>query len=196
MGQSTVGSTSSSLIRQVQANEPDAWRQLCRLYAPMVVQWCRQAHLQSADTADIVQEVFAAVCKNVGRFRRTSPQDSFRGWLWTITRNQVRMHLRQAARQIEAAGGLQAQQMLDELPQFFEEASHQDSQLQQHALLRRALRFIRSEFTDTTWQAFWRTTVDNLPGPDVAAELGLSPGAVRQAKYAVLQRLRNLLAGD
>lgn len=86
--------------------------------------------------------------------------------------------------------------MLDEFPQCFEDAPHHDSQLQQHALLRRALRMLRPEFTDATWQAFWRTTVDNVPGPDVAADLGISAGAVRQAKYAVLQRLRTLLADD
>jgi len=196
MGQATAGSTSSSLIRQVQANEPDAWRQLSRLYAPLVVQWCRQANLQSADTADIVQEVFTAVCKNVGRFRRTSPEDSFRGWLWTITRNAVRMHLRKAGRQVKAAGGSQAQRDLDELPQFFESASHSESLPERHALLHRALQMLRPDFTATTWEAFWRTTVDRVPGPEVAAELGISPGAVRQAKYAVLQRLRGLLADD
>ena len=60
-------------------------------------------------------------------------------------------------------------------------------------LLRRALELIRVEFEEPTWQAFWRTTADGLSAIDVAAELGLSPGAVRQAKYRVLRRLRQEL---
>ncbi len=196
MGQLTAGSTSSSLIQQVQANEPTAWDRLCTLYAPLVVDWCRQAGLQAADTADVVQDVFASVYQNVGSFRRTSPGDSFRGWLWVIVRNAVRLHFRKAGQQVAAAGGSQVQEMLRELPEFFEEASQPAHAAEQHALLQRALRMVRPEFSETTWQAFWRTTVDRVPGPDVATELGISPGAVRQAKYAVLQRLRGLLADD
>lgn len=195
MGQATAGSTSSSLIRQVQANEPEAWDRLCALYAPLVVDWCRQAGLQSADTADVLQEVFVAVYQNAGSFRRKKPQDSFRGWLWTIVRNAVRLHFRKAGQQAAAVGGSNAQAALGQLPQFFEE-SQPDSPAQRHALLHRALKMLRPQFAETTWQAFWRTAVDRVPGPEVAAELGISAGAVRQAKYAVLQQLRDLLADD
>lgn len=62
-------------------------------------------------------------------------------------------------------------------------------------LVRRAAALVRSEFEDHTWQAFWRTTVDGQSSVAVAAELGMSAGAVRQAKYKVLRRLRHEL-GD
>lgn len=192
MGQLSASSTSSSLIRQVQADEPEALNRLCSLYAPLVVVWCRQAGLQPADTADIVQDVFISVCQNIGNFRRSTPGDSFRGWLWTIARNAVRLHLRKAGQQPLAAGGSQAQAALQTWPEFFEG----DADGQRHALLHRALQMLRLEFTETTWQAFWRTAVDRVPSSEVAAELGLSPGAVRQAKYAVLLRLRDLLADE
>ncbi len=57
-------------------------------------------------------------------------------------------------------------------------------------VLARALELVRGEFEVTTWQAFWRTTVDGQNPADVGRELGLSAGAVRQAKYRVLRRLR------
>jgi len=196
MGPATAGSTSSSLIRQVQKNEPDAWDRLCSLYAPLVVDWCRQAGLQPADTADVVQEVFVAVYQNVVGFRRERPGDSFRGWLWTVARNAVRLHFRKAAQTAVAAGGSHAQAALGQVPQYFEEPSQPDSAAQRHALLHRALQLLRPQCAETTWRAFWRTTVDGMPGPDVASELGISAGAVRQAKYAVLQRLRDLLADE
>jgi hypothetical protein len=37
---------------------------------------------------------------------------------------------------------------------------------------------------------FWRTVIDGQSSPQIAADLGLTPHAVRQATYRVLQRLR------
>ena len=54
MEQTTSSSTSASLIRQVQASDPDAWTRLSQLYAPLAYGWCKQAGLQDADIADIV----------------------------------------------------------------------------------------------------------------------------------------------
>jgi len=65
----------------------------------------------------------------------------------------------------------------------------------ERGLLRRALEMIRDEFEERTWQAFWRTTVDGQAPRDVAADLAMSPGAVRVAKCRVLHRLREEL-GD
>jgi RNA polymerase sigma-70 factor (ECF subfamily) len=50
---------------------------------------------------------------------------------------------------------------------------------------------VRNEFTDSTWQAFWKTGVENQPVVDVARELGMSPGAVYVARSRVLARLRS-----
>jgi RNA polymerase sigma-70 factor (ECF subfamily) len=54
---------------------------------------------------------------------------------------------------------------------------------------------IRGEFSERTWQAFWRTAVEGRAAKDVGAELAMSPGAVRVAKSRVLHRLREEL-GD
>ena len=49
---------------------------------------------------------------------------------------------------------------------------------------------IRSEFQESTWQAFWQTTVDERDGKEVAKSLGLSVGAVYVAKSRVIARLK------
>jgi DNA-directed RNA polymerase specialized sigma24 family protein len=49
---------------------------------------------------------------------------------------------------------------------------------------------IRCDFEDTTWQAFWQTSVDDRESRDVAEELGMSVGAVYIARSRVLARLR------
>ena len=61
------------------------------------------------------------------------------------------------------------------------------------ALLRRALELVRGEFEPATWRAFLLTAVDGRAAPDAAAELGLTPAAIRQAKSRVLRRLRQEL---
>jgi RNA polymerase sigma-70 factor (ECF subfamily) len=62
-------------------------------------------------------------------------------------------------------------------------------------VVHRALRLIREEIEDRTWQAFWLTSVEQQPTASVAQQLGMTPGSVRQAKYKVLRRLRQEL-GD
>ena len=191
------GSTSSGLIARVQSRDPAAWKRLVDLYGPLVYRWSRAAGVAAGDAPDVVQEVFRSVAAHVGDFRRRREGDSFRGWLWTITRNQSRDYFRRRAHRPDAPGGSAAQQRLLEVAQ--PESLEADEALAseaRHFVLHRAVELIRVEFEEPTWRAFWRTTVDGSKALDVAAELGLSPGAVRQAKYRVLRRLRQELEED
>ncbi len=192
----TSPSTSSSLVCQVRASSPEAWTRLARLYAPLVYGWCKQARLQNADIADVVQNVFVAVHKGITGFRRDPAAGTFRGWLWTITRNEIRVHFRRHHSQPQATGGTDAWQAIEQLPHILAaDSAPIDADAELH-FIHRALGIIQPEFASSTWQAFWRTTVDGQSAPDVANELNLSPGAVRQAKYRVLVRLREFLADE
>src|SRR5262245_64357028 len=97
-------SLGASLLERLRAGQPGAWERLARLYGETVYGWCRRAGVPEADAADVSQEVFAAVARHIDDFRRERPGDSFRGWLWTITRNKVRDHFRRRAEQARAAG--------------------------------------------------------------------------------------------
>jgi RNA polymerase sigma-70 factor (ECF subfamily) len=56
--------------------------------------------------------------------------------------------------------------------------------------LRRALESIQGEFEGRTWQAFWQVQMDGRTTEEVGAALGMTPAAVRKAKFRVLRRLR------
>jgi RNA polymerase sigma-70 factor (ECF subfamily) len=189
-----AGSTSTSLLQRLRAREPAAWEQLCRLYGPLVYRWARSSGLQDTDAADVVQEVFRSVTGSLERFHREGPTDSFRGWLWGITRNKLRDHFRARAAHPAGAGGSDAQQQLLEVPDAppdsTSEAVNPDA-----VLVHRALALIQVEFEARTWRAFWRSAVDGEAAGDIAKELGMTPRAVRQAKYRVLRRLRQELGG-
>lgn len=191
-GWAEPGSTSSGWLRKLRQGEADAWRRLVHLYGPLVYAWCRQQGLRPPDAADVVQEVYRSVTGAVADFQPT-PDGSFRGWLWTITRNKLRDHFRRLPAQPPAAGGSDAQQRLLALPEG--DAPEPNEASNTTRLVRQALERIRPEVAERTWQAFWRAAVDGQSPAAVAAELGLSEASVRQAKSRVLRRLRQEL-GD
>ena len=189
-------STSRSLLERARAADAAAWERLVTLYAPLVAHWCRRWALPEQDLADVLQDVFQAVAASLGRFRKERAGDTFRGWLRTITHNKVRDHWRRLGREPGGIGGSDAQRRLAQLP--VPPPPDEDStapQTEERGLFFRALEMIRGEFEERTWLAFWRTTVDDRAPRDVAAELSMTPGAVRVAKSRVLHRLREEL-GD
>lgn len=189
-----TGSASSSLIRLVKGRDPEAWQRLAKMFGPVVYGWGRQSGLQASDAADVMQEVFRSVSMSIEAFERKNPGDSFRGWLWTITRNKIRDHFRNQAGRPQGIGGPDAQQLLTQVP----EAAPDDSSLTGGGstiahIARQSLELVRAEFEPRTWQAFWRVAVEDQPPADVAADLGISVGAVYMAKSRVLKRLREEL---
>ena len=60
-------------------------------------------------------------------------------------------------------------------------------------LIRRAANLVQGDYDEKTWQAFWRVTVDGHSSTEVANDLEMTPNAVRQAKFRVLHRLREML---
>jgi RNA polymerase sigma-70 factor (ECF subfamily) len=106
------------------------------------------------------------------------------------------MLYRRRAKQPQAAGGTDAQQAWQALPDDFQSDAAPPDERTEHELLRRAVELLRSEFEQQTWQAFWLATIDHRPAAEIAQQLGLTPGAVRQAKYRVLKRLREFMDED
>jgi RNA polymerase sigma-70 factor (ECF subfamily) len=187
---SSVGSTSSSLLERVKASDEDAWRRLVRLYGALVLYWCRKSGLQVTDRNDVFQDTFRSVARHIAEFRHDRPEDSFRGWLRTITLSKIRDHFRQAKRELPAAGGTDA---YEQLLQAADAADGPDVEIE--LVLKQALAMVEAEFEPRTWRAFWRVTADGLSTDAVAEELGMSTAAVRQAKSRVLRRLRQELDG-
>jgi len=153
--------------------------------------------LQAGDAADVTQEVFKSVASSIDRFRRDRAGDSFRGWLWTITRNKIRDHFRRQADEPQAAGGTAAHERLHAISQEPPEAENSllSSFDADADLVRRALRIVEAEFEAKTFRAFWRTAIDGQRAADVAEELDMSTAAVYMAKSRVFRRLRTEMEG-
>jgi RNA polymerase sigma-70 factor (ECF subfamily) len=189
------GSTSTSLLQRLRAREPAAWERLCQLYGPLVYRWSRASGLQDTDAADVVQEVFRSVAGCLDRFHHEGPTDSFRGWLWGITKHKLRDHFRAQAGNPAGAGGTDAHEQLMQVPEAPPDSTS-ESMKPDAVLVHRALALIQLEFEERTWKAFWRSAVDGQAAAAIAKELGMTTRAVRQAKYRVLHRLRVELGGE
>ena len=211
--------TSLSLLERVKADDQQAWQRLVRLYTPLVCHWCGRWQVTGADADDVAQDVFLAVAAGIEKFQRprpvgapspplsesrpigsasspapsavTSPKPtgSFRGWLGAITRNKLRDFYERRQRHPPAQGGSDVHRLLQEIPNATLSDDTADA-AQLSDVYYRALDLIRGDFEDHTWQAFWRTAVDNQTPAEVAPALGMSKVAVRQAKARVLRRLK------
>lgn len=185
----TGDATSLSLLERVRAHEGGAWERFIRLYEPIVRRWCQRAGLQGSDAADISQELFATVLTKLSTFRHDHPGASFRGWLWTVTQNRVRLHFRKQGRVPQPVGGESAFGDLADPAEGTSEFTAPPESLAE--VVRSALELIQHEFEPATWQAFWKVQVEDRPVADVAADLGLTTNAVHKAKARVLRRLRD-----
>ena len=177
----------------VRQRRPDAWQRFVELYGPLVYGWCRRAGVSAIDARDVTQDVFAKVFTAIGGFRHDRPGDTLRGWLRVICRNQLHDHHRRRAGPL-ASGGTDAKLLLAEIAAEAPDESTTISERQ--SLVRRAAEAVRLEFEPSTWQAFCAVVVERRTAAEAAANLGMTAGAVRQAKYMVLRRLREELAGE
>src|SRR5687767_13258672 len=148
-----TGSTSSSLVARVKVHDPQAWRRFVELYSPLVYSWCRRAGLQSPDAADVLQDTFQAVAVGIRSFQHGGPDQTFRGWLWTIARNKLRDHFRRRNVQPQALGGTAGDEELQRL--IADEKSPSELvPASASPLFARALELVRCKFEPRTWDAF------------------------------------------
>ena len=185
--------TSDSLVRLVKARDEAAWKRLTELYGPLVYHWCRKSGLNSEDSADLLQDVYRSLVKNIEGFEKSPEHGSFRAWLWTITRNRIRDHLRASSDKAHAQGGSEILMLLQSIPESEPDDDGDYGISTTDSLTRRASNIIKGEVKPLTWLAFWRSTIDNIEPADVALELGITVESVWQAKSRILRRARQLL---
>jgi RNA polymerase sigma-70 factor (ECF subfamily) len=180
----------SLLLRLRDPRDSPAWGQFVDVYAPLVYGFGRKHGLQDADAADLTQEVLRAVAGAIGRLEYNPARGSFRGWLFTVVRNKLRNFLAARERQERGQGDSAAQKWLEAQPAPEGEQAAQWEREYEQRLFTWAAEQVRGGFQDATWQAFWRTAVENQSAQAVATALGLSVGAVYIARSRVLARLR------
>lgn len=190
MGMDPAPVTRPSLILRLRdAKDRDAWQQFTELYAPLVYSFARRRGLQDADAADLMQDVLRSVAGAAGRLDYDPRRGTFRGWLYTITRNKVFNFLDRSRRQVRGSGDSDVRERLEATPAAADDTDEWDRDFERR-LFHQAAEDVKGEFRPKTWEAFWRTAVDGQASEEVADALEMSVGAVYVAKSRVLGRLR------
>jgi RNA polymerase sigma factor (sigma-70 family) len=188
---SASDSTASDLLDAARRWDPQSWQEIVERYSWLVYQWACQAGLSGEDAADVVQMVMADVARSVGNFEKDGKKAAFRRWLRTITRRRIADFCCAEAKQPHGEGGSSAQRRIGALAENVESSASANPAAESlRSQFWKLLERLEDELEETTWQAFWMTTVENRTSIEAAKLLGMTPNAVRLAKGRVLQRLR------
>lgn len=181
----------SLLIRVRNSRDEQAWKQFEEVYGSLIYGFARKRGLQDADAADLTQEVLRLVCRAIKDLEYAPQSGSFRGWLFTVVRNQLRKFLGRRKQYEQGAGDTERQNLLAEMPAPEDDDAAAWVEEYERQLFTVAASQIRSDFKDATWQAFWQAGVEGTKAQKVADDLGLTVAAVYLAKSRVMARLKD-----
>jgi RNA polymerase sigma-70 factor (ECF subfamily) len=184
----------SLLVRIRDPQDQIAWGEFVGLYAPLIHRYGAHRGLQDADAADLAQEVLRCVARSAATFEYDPARGSFRGWLLTLTRNELRKLAARQAGADRAAGGSEVQLILEQHPDAATDEEYWDREYR-WSLFQWAAQRVRAEFREATWQAFWQTALLHRDVGEVAKELAITPGAVYIARSRVTARIRREIQG-
>lgn len=180
-----MDSTPVSLLERLrQPDDGVAWERFVHLYTPLLYRWLARTGMQEADVADLLQEVLAALVRELPAFRRR-PDQSFHRWLYAVVMNRWRDRLKRRPLATLPAIDPPAP---DDLETFIE-AEYREQ------LVKRVWGILRADFSPTTVRVFNDVVLLARPPAEVAAEQGTTVGAIYAIKHRVLDRIRRELAG-
>ena len=185
--------TRLSLIGRLRdGNDPQAWRIFADIYGRMIMRWLMAKGIDANDAEDVRQEVLAAVYDHIESFSHNGRLGAFRKWLRSITVNRLH-RLVQVKKRHEGNR--------EHLTWIAEQLSDHDSELtrrwdreHEREIVLAMLDEISAIFSPTSVEAFRRLAIDGQSAAQVAADLDLSPGALRVTQHRVIRRLRELIA--
>lgn len=183
----------SLILRLPNAADVAAWEEFVAIYRPLVHGLAIRRGLQPTDADDLVQEVFAAVARQVGDWLNRSNRGPFRAWLLRIARNVAVDLLTRGPHGGTGAGGEESQRLLAGIAESAGVFSSEFDIEYRREVFRWAAQRVRESVAETTWQAFWRTHVDGEPIESVARQLGIGIGNVYIARSRVMARLKEMV---
>lgn len=183
----------SLLVRLRDSRDHEAWTQFVKVYGPLIYGFARKQGVQDADAADLMQESLRIVAQAIKQLDYDPQRGSFRGWLFTVVRNQLFRFWSRHALGGRGTGDSGVLERLHEVPSPDDPADAMWEEEYERCRFTWAAEQVRGQVQPTTWQAFWKTAVEGQSGQEAAADLGISVSAVYLAKSRVMARLKEMI---
>ena len=179
----------SLILRLPDAADAKAWDDFVQIYAPLVYRLARRHGLQPADSDDLVQDVLSAVARSVGAWLARPDRGQFCPWLLRIAKNLAINSLTRHKHRAVGTGDSNVAHLLSQHSTNGDAACEFDLEYRRELFLWAAQR-VREQIAESTWQAFWLSTVEDKSIAAVASQLNMSIGSVYIARSRVMARLR------
>lgn len=182
--------TSLSLLGRLRSSPADqrSWNEFVDRYGALLFCWCRKWGLQTVDAEDVTQTVLTDLARQMVSFKYDD-QGCFRSWLKTLAYRawcdflSKKKKLDSKSLHPEILSLLESDEAIED---FLDEIDRQA----QKELLEKAMEIVKLQVQPQTWAAFEKTAIENLPGKQVAEQLGINIGTVYVAKSKVIKQLR------
>lgn len=185
--------TDHSLIdRAKDTSNGASWLEFMGIYQPIVYRMARRRGMQDADSQDIVQQVFASIARSLDGWKAGNDRPPFRAWLTTLARNAITTALTRR-RPDMGSGSSSVAEALECLPSQEQTGAELDLEARRE-IVRWAAEQIRSEFSQLTWDIFWKTAMLGVSVAEVSNASGRSIGAIYVTRHRVLSRLKEKIA--
>jgi RNA polymerase sigma-70 factor (ECF subfamily) len=186
--------TRETLIQRLpNAVDVEAWDQFVEIYEPLLFRLARGRGMQPADAEDFVQEVLAAVVRNIERWVARDDRGSFRAWLFRIAFNLGVNFVTRPKHQRLGSGDSQIARMLEELPSASADSSELFLKEYRRELFRWAAERVREQVSERQWMVFWLTSIEERPIAEVAVEYDVSVGSIYIARSRITKRIREMI---
>ncbi len=184
--------TRRSLIVRLKSEQNElAWRDFVCSYEQFLAQLARRQGVPDRHVPDVTQQILMAIAKSIDGWQDDGNSASFRRWLSTVSRNVA---IRFMTRERKQAGAIGGSDLIAQLQQIEDKPDIQQIQQYEHELIVWAAEQVRHEFLESSWKAFWGTTVEARTVDEVARELGLTPGSIYMSRSRIMARIRKKVA--
>jgi RNA polymerase sigma-70 factor (ECF subfamily) len=184
-----IPSTHISLLRELEgASRSEAWAAFHARYRDVILRWCRGRGVPRDCAEDLTQDVFLLLAQRLPQYHHEPDRGRFRSWLQAVVHNVVTDFWRRQRRR-PGCVGVGGSSFLERLAGVAGPEEAGELSGSPGAAAAEAFDRARARLKETTWQAFYLSTVEKLPAAEVAARLNLSVASVYKANYRVKQIL-------
>jgi RNA polymerase sigma-70 factor (ECF subfamily) len=178
----------SLIVRLKDERNELAWTEFACLYEPFLYRLCERQGVPQHHVPDVVQQILLAVAKSVDRWKYDTQTASFRRWLSTVARNIVIKFMTKERKHGGAKGGTEVVELMQAVA---DEPDQEQIRRYEHELIVWAAEQVKSEFIDSSWAAFWATTIDGRSVNEVALELKITPGSIYMSRSRIMARIKS-----